>query len=142
MPFWLKIVQPLVTKLNIILVQIRDALAYYKLGVKFGQSDMVEKFWGGDEIERVDGGRGQVSIAEVLQLAGTHKLNPINSSGLFSPRCPIDGTSLKIRLYRTASSLTERCQLPRLNPVSLHECRVGFGSESGVDFYKNCKDWW
>jgi MOSC domain-containing protein YiiM len=65
----------------------------YKLGIKFGRSDMVEKFWSsgrsgfyfsvivegelgaGDEIERVALGRGQVSIAEILQLAGSHKLN-------------------------------------------------------------------
>lgn len=54
---------------------------------------MVEKFWSsgrsgiyfsvipegavgaGDEIERMAVGRGQVSIAEVLQLAGSHQLN-------------------------------------------------------------------
>jgi MOSC domain-containing protein YiiM len=60
----------------------------YKLGIKFGRSDMVDKFWSsgrsgfylsviaegelgqGDLIERVAIGAGQVSIAEVLQLAG------------------------------------------------------------------------
>jgi len=60
----------------------------YKLGIKFGRADMVEKFWSsrrsgfyfsvitegelgaGDRIERVAFGRGKVSIAEVLQLAG------------------------------------------------------------------------
>ena len=60
----------------------------YKLGIKFGRSDMVERFWSsgrsgfyflviaegevgaGDMIERVAVGPGQVSIAEVLQLAG------------------------------------------------------------------------
>ena len=60
----------------------------YKLGIKFGRSDVVEKFWfsgrsgfyfsviaegelgSGDVIERVAVGPGQVSVAEVLQLAG------------------------------------------------------------------------
>ena len=60
----------------------------YKLGIKFGRSDMVEKFWSsghsgfyfsviaegelgsGDSIERVSSGLGAVSIAEVLELAG------------------------------------------------------------------------
>ena len=60
----------------------------YKLGIKFGRSDMVEKFWSsgrsgfyfsvieegelgaGDGIERVAVGVGKVSIDEVLQLAG------------------------------------------------------------------------
>jgi MOSC domain-containing protein YiiM len=57
----------------------------YKLGIKFGRADMVERFWSsgrsgfyfsviaegelgaGDLIERVAVGPGQVSIAEVLQ---------------------------------------------------------------------------
>lgn len=60
----------------------------YKLGIKFGRADMVEKFWSsrrsgfyfsviaegelsaGDRIERTAIGPGEVSIAEVLQLAG------------------------------------------------------------------------
>ena len=60
----------------------------YKLGIKFGRSDMVQRFWSsgrsgfyfsvvvegdvgsGDVIERVAIGPRQVSIAEVLQLAG------------------------------------------------------------------------
>ena len=60
----------------------------YKLGIKFGRSDMVQKFWSsgrsgfyfsviaegevgsGDVIERLVAGPRQVSIAEVLQLAG------------------------------------------------------------------------
>lgn len=61
----------------------------YKLGIKFGRSDMVEKFWSslrpgfycsviaegdvgaGDVIERVAAGAEQLSIAEVLQLANS-----------------------------------------------------------------------
>jgi MOSC domain-containing protein YiiM len=60
----------------------------YKLGIKFGRADMVEKFWSsrrsgfyfsvieegelgaGDVIERIAVGPGEVGIAEVLQLAG------------------------------------------------------------------------
>jgi len=60
----------------------------YKLGIKFGRSDMVENFWSsgrsgfyfsvivegeigaGDVIERVAVGLGRVSVAEVLQFAG------------------------------------------------------------------------
>jgi MOSC domain-containing protein YiiM len=60
----------------------------YKLGIKFGRSDMIERFWSshrsglyfsviaegelgaGDLIERTAIGPGEVSIAEVLQLAG------------------------------------------------------------------------
>jgi len=60
----------------------------YKLGIKFGRSDMIEKFWfsgrsgfyfsvitegevGADDvIDRVAVGTGKVSISEVLQLAG------------------------------------------------------------------------
>ncbi len=59
----------------------------YKLGIKFGRSDMVEKFWSsrrsgfyfsvvvegelgsGDSIERMSTGLGAVCIAEVLELA-------------------------------------------------------------------------
>lgn len=60
----------------------------YKLGIKFGRIDLIEKFWlsgrsgfyfsvitegevgAGDVIRRVAIGAGRVSIAEVLQLAG------------------------------------------------------------------------
>ena len=66
----------------------------YKLGIKFGRDDMVEKFWSsgrsgfyfsvmaegevgsGDVMERVAAGPGQVSIAEVLQLAGGVEPDP------------------------------------------------------------------
>jgi len=60
----------------------------YKLGIKFGRSDLIEKFWfsgrsgfyfsvitegevgAGDVTKRVATGPGRVSTAEVLQLAG------------------------------------------------------------------------
>ena len=60
----------------------------YKLGIRFGRSDLIEKFWfsgrsgfyfsvitegevgAGDVVKRVATGPGRVSIAEILQLAG------------------------------------------------------------------------
>jgi len=60
----------------------------YKLGIKFGRSDMIEKFWlsgrsgfyfsvitegeigANDVIDRMAVGTGKISISEVLQLAG------------------------------------------------------------------------
>ena len=60
----------------------------YKLGLRFGRSDLIEKFWfsgrsgfyfsvitegevgAGDVLKRVATGPGRVSIAEILQLAG------------------------------------------------------------------------